>query len=158
INSNTTIIVTANTVSSPTGIPHQPDVISNFIASGSQPDKIDVSAVPGATTFQPTQLVNSTTATVDAHSVAWIQTGGNTLVFVNNTPSRVVASNAAFEFILRGTVNLTAANFVLSSPPAGIAGAPINLGLTTPPEANGGPVTVTVSGVPSGWQLNQGTN
>ncbi len=42
--------------------------------------------------------------------------------------------------------------------PAGIAGSPINLALTNPFAANGGPVTVTVSGVPSGWRLNEGTD
>ena len=39
--------------------------------------------------------------------------------------------------------------------PAGVAGSPINLALTNPADAVGD-VTVTIAGVPSGWNLNQG--
>ena len=42
--------------------------------------------------------------------------------------------------------------------PAGVAGSPINLALANPSAADGEPVAVTVTGVPSGWQLNEGTN
>ena len=42
--------------------------------------------------------------------------------------------------------------------PAGVAGSPINLALTNPSAANGAAVTVTITGVPSDWQLSQGTN
>ena len=41
--------------------------------------------------------------------------------------------------------------------PAGVAGSPINLALANPSTADGDPVAVTVTGVPSGWQLNEGT-
>jgi VCBS repeat-containing protein len=40
--------------------------------------------------------------------------------------------------------------------PAGVAGNPINLGLTNPADHTG-PVTVTIAGVPSGWTLSEGT-
>ncbi len=42
--------------------------------------------------------------------------------------------------------------------PAGAAGSPINLALANPSAANGKTVAITVSGVPSDWQLNEGTN
>ena len=42
--------------------------------------------------------------------------------------------------------------------PAGVAGSPINLALANPSAADGDPVAVTVTGLPSGWQLNEGTN
>jgi hypothetical protein len=42
--------------------------------------------------------------------------------------------------------------------PAGIAGEPINLGLTDPSTDPNDLITVTVTGVPSGWSLNGGTN
>ena len=42
--------------------------------------------------------------------------------------------------------------------PAGVAGSPINLALANPSAANGGPVAVTITGVPSDWALNEGTN
>jgi hypothetical protein len=42
-----------------------------------------------------------------------------------------------------------------ASAPAGIAGSPINLALTD--LASGEAVTLTISGMPSGWTLNQGT-
>jgi hypothetical protein len=40
--------------------------------------------------------------------------------------------------------------------PAGVAGSPINLGLTDPADC-AGPVRVTIAGVPSGWTLSEGT-
>ena len=41
--------------------------------------------------------------------------------------------------------------------PAGVAGEPINLGLTAPSVAAGALVTVAVADVPSGWTINGGT-
>jgi T1SS-143 domain-containing protein len=41
--------------------------------------------------------------------------------------------------------------------PAGIAGSPINLGLTDP-AGHVGPVTVTIAGIPAGWTLSEGTD
>jgi T1SS-143 domain-containing protein len=41
--------------------------------------------------------------------------------------------------------------------PAGIAGSPINLGLTDP-AGHVGPVTVTIAGIPAGWTLSGGTD
>ena len=45
-----------------------------------------------------------------------------------------------------------------TSAPAGIAGDPINLAVTDLSGGQSGPITVTVSGVPSDWSLDQGTN
>ncbi|MGF6165127.1 VCBS repeat-containing protein [Pseudomonas sp. 2725] len=42
--------------------------------------------------------------------------------------------------------------------PAGVAGEPINLALNVPLADISGPVTVTISGVPSGWVFNAGTD
>ncbi|WP_414925046.1 VCBS domain-containing protein, partial [Pseudomonas sp. IT-P291] len=42
--------------------------------------------------------------------------------------------------------------------PAGVAGEPINLALNVPLVDISGPVTVTISGVPSGWVFNAGTD
>ena len=44
-----------------------------------------------------------------------------------------------------------------STAPSGIAGQPINLALTDP-SGVGAPTTVTISGMPVDWSLNQGTN
>jgi hypothetical protein len=41
--------------------------------------------------------------------------------------------------------------------PAGMAGEPINLGLTNPTD-HVGPITVNISGVPSGWTMSEGTD
>src|SRR6266516_4435465 len=41
--------------------------------------------------------------------------------------------------------------------PAGVAGEPINLGLTTPSAEDAALVTVAIAGVPAGWTLNGGT-
>ncbi|WP_454867753.1 beta strand repeat-containing protein [Pseudomonas farris] len=42
--------------------------------------------------------------------------------------------------------------------PAGVAGEPINLALTTPSTDVSGPITVSISGVPSGWIFSAGTD
>ncbi|WP_164486069.1 VCBS domain-containing protein [Pseudomonas chlororaphis] len=42
--------------------------------------------------------------------------------------------------------------------PAGVAGEPINLALNIPLAEINGPVTVAISGVPSGWVFNAGTD
>ncbi|WP_260963154.1 beta strand repeat-containing protein [Pseudomonas citri] len=42
--------------------------------------------------------------------------------------------------------------------PAGVAGEPINLALNAPQADISGPVTMTISGVPSGWVFNAGTD
>ena len=43
--------------------------------------------------------------------------------------------------------------------PAGVAGNPINLALTDPSGGQAtGPITLTLTGVPSDWSLNEGTN
>ncbi|URM30979.1 Ig-like domain-containing protein [Pseudomonas frederiksbergensis] len=42
--------------------------------------------------------------------------------------------------------------------PAGVAGEPINLALNTPSADISGPITVSISGVPSGWIFNAGTD
>ncbi|WP_338318860.1 VCBS domain-containing protein [Bradyrhizobium ottawaense] len=55
---------------------------------------------------------------------------------------------------------LTAADFVLydSSFPAGVAGSPINLGLTDPTADQTDTITVTLAGVASDWIVNGGTD
>ena len=45
-----------------------------------------------------------------------------------------------------------------ASAPAGIAGEPINLALTDLSGGQSGPITVTVTGAPSDWSLDQGTD
>ncbi|WP_223508084.1 VCBS domain-containing protein [Pseudomonas sp. BF-B-25] len=45
-----------------------------------------------------------------------------------------------------------------SNLPAGVAGEPINLALNVPSADISGPITVAISGVPSGWTFNAGTN
>ena len=47
--------------------------------------------------------------------------------------------------------------FQASAAPAGVAGEAINLGLTNPTD-HLGPITVNISGVPSGWTMSAGTD
>ena len=69
-------------------------------------------------------------------------------VTANNTTSGEQGSSATQDI----TVTVT------PDAPAGVAGSAINLALANPSAADGEPVAVTVTGVPSGWQLNEGTN
>jgi hypothetical protein len=136
------------------------DNITNFHTT----DSISFGGLNGITTVQG--LLTSTSTDLAAHSIAWIQSGGNTLVYANTTSSshsQSVTSNSVVEIILNTftAANLAPTNFVLSNGnvgPAGVAGSPINLALTDPQASNGAPVTVTISGMPSDWQLNEGVN
>ena len=60
-----------------------------------------------------------------------------------------ISSVALGDFIDNGGLNTVA--------PAGIAGEPINLGLTSPAADQSAPVTVTVSDLPAGWTLTGAT-
>ena len=55
------------------------------------------------------------------------------------------------------SVGLTDFAPALTAAAAGVAGAPIYLGLTPPVGTDGTSFTVEVSGLPSGWTLNGGT-
>ena len=66
-------------------------------------------------------------------------------------PSSISSNNTVTQ-----TVAITVTS--VTDGPAGVAGSPINLALANPSAADGGPVAVTITGVPSGWQLNEGTN
>jgi hypothetical protein len=80
--------------------------------------------------------------------------------------AQILGSDIAYVGFSAGTgaeaSTQTISNFTFEdgtfSSPAGVAGSPINLALTNPSAANGEPITVTVTGVPSDWQLNEGTN
>src|SRR3984893_15343313 len=129
------------------------DRINSFSVAN---DKIDTSAVTGATTYQG-QLANTST-NINAHSAAWLQSGGNTLVYVNNTGGAVAESSAAMKIVLSGTLTLTASDFSLSLTPAGDAGNPINLALADPTLDPSDSVAVSVAGMGADWSLSGGTH
>jgi VCBS repeat-containing protein len=82
---------------------------------------------------------------------AWDQTSGT--ASVNGTPHIADTTTNG------GTTAFSTASVTWSvSHPAGIAGSPINLALTDPSTGPSDTITVTVSGVPSDWSLNAGTN
>ncbi|MEA2921827.1 MAG: large repetitive protein, partial [Bradyrhizobium sp.] len=88
------------------------DTIYNFAAAGSSQDTIDFSAI---TTITATQgaLANAST-NVAAHSVAWIESGGNTIVYANTSTAAETQGHADMEIILTGiNLNLTASDFIL---------------------------------------------
>ena len=94
---------------------------------------------------------------------------GATVAFVANIGGtahtyifeQVGNSASATNDILVDLVGVTLSNLTTLIPshilPAGVAGNPINLGLTDPPN-HVGPVTVTIAGVPSGWTLSEGAD
>ena len=78
----------------------------------------------------------------------------------SNTANRVQVATLNNVTTLAGVTAITASDIVVYDStlgPAGIAGSPINLGLTNPP-GNVGTVTVTISGIPTGWTLTGGTD
>ena len=122
-----------------------PDTITNFIGS----DVIDTLTLTGITAYQG-QITGS--AQVAAHSIAWLQSGGNTIVYANATGSAENQGSADMAIVLTGTLTLSSVNF--HHAPAGVSGQAINLALPDAPGGQTNLVTVTIGGVPSGWSLN----
>ena len=78
----------------------------------------------------------------------------------SNTASRVQVATLNNVTTLAGVANITASDIVVHDStlgPAGIAGNPINLGLADA-VTRADVSTVTISGLPAGWTLNQGTD
>ena len=75
----------------------------------------------------------------------------DSLTVTTTDPSSISSNNTVTQ-----TVAITVTG--VTDGPAGVAGSPINLALANPSAADGGPVALTITGVPSGWQLNEGTN
>ncbi|WP_349628829.1 VCBS domain-containing protein [Bradyrhizobium sp. AUGA SZCCT0177] len=78
----------------------------------------------------------------------------------NNASGRTQVATLDNVTTLAGISALTNADFVVyngSVAPAGIAGSPINLGLTDPVAGHLGDIAVTIDGIPSGWTVSGGT-
>jgi hypothetical protein len=78
----------------------------------------------------------------------------------NDTTNRVQVATLDNVTTLAGVAAITASDIVIydsTVAPAGVAGAPINLGLTDPSPDHVGAITVTVGGA-SAWSLSEGTD
>ena len=134
------------------------DTILDF-TSGS--DHLDLSGISGLTTFKVAGLTSPSDA-IPAHTIAWFYDAANnqTIVYGNNTASALHGGSAGLlEMHLAGVASVGLSDFTpaLTSAAAGVAGEPIYLGLTAPLGTAGTGFTVEVSGLPSGWALNGGT-
>ena len=95
----------------------------------------------------------ATSAGANIGFVANIGGTAHTYIFdqIGNTPN---ANNDILVDLVGVTLtSLGGANLA----PAGVAGEPINLGLTNPTD-HVGSITVNISGVPSGWTMSEGTD
>ena len=134
------------------------DTITDF-TSGSDKIQFNTTSLSGIASSQG--VLSSATDSVAAHKVAWfVDTANNqTIVYANNTGAALNGGDAGLlEIHLSGAPTLTGSDFTFGGAPAGIAGEPINLGLTDPSTDYVGAITVTVGGVPTGWTLSGGTN
>ena len=87
---------------------------------------------------------------------ATLSNGTWTLTTSNNV---VDQARLTFVALVTGNAGNTATASITELDPAGVAGSPINLALTDPSGGQAtGPFTLTFTGVPSDWSLNQGTN
>ncbi|RXT45864.1 hypothetical protein B5V01_13620, partial [Mesorhizobium erdmanii] len=137
------------------------DTIADF-TSGS--DKIDLTSFTASafTTFKTSDLG---AASVAAHTIAWHFDSANnqTIVYANQTSGALAQGNSGLlEIHLAGTPSVAVGDFLdtgglVSVAPAGIAGEPINLGLTDPSRV-GALISVTVKDVPSGWTIEGATH
>jgi hypothetical protein len=89
---------------------------------------------------------------VEAESKLTLSDGSNTgpftlTVTANNTfPGEAASSRSQTINVINGVG------------PAGVAGSPINLALANPSAANGETIAVTITGIPSNWTPDEGTN
>ena len=83
------------------GFTHGADIIDFTTIAG-------INATPGAVQG----LLASAATNINAHSIAWIESGGNTLVYANTTASAEAQGSAQMEIVLLGTsLGLTSADF-----------------------------------------------
>ncbi len=110
-------------------------------------------------------------------SGSYADTGGSGVVEVDVTDTTRGHSNSGDATLHSGTwtysnnrldsndsLTITATDLagnqttITAKAPAGTAGSPINLALANSAATSAGPISVAVSAVPAGWQLNEGTN
>ena len=122
-------------------------------------DKIDLTAFApaiGQTAFTGglTQLIGTSVA---ANTIAWFFNGTQTIVYANPTGGTLnVGASGLLEIHLAGVSSVALGDFLtVKTAPAGLAGEPINLGLTA--ANDGAVVTMTIADVPSEWTVNGGT-
>ena len=118
----------------------------------------DNGAAIGSATFDgSTWTVSGLFSSVSYASGVYTILTSSTTVIKNGDTLKITAYDAA-NLTASKSVTLTQ-NSTFQVAPAGIAGDPINLALTDPSGGQAtGPITLTVTGVPSDWSLNQGTN
>ena len=136
-----------------------------LIADGDEvpPGSDDDAATYNASLSDPTHGVLVFTFAADSdgltHDLSIIAVNGTiegaNNVVVNTTPFIGLLSN---HVLLNGTTVQQHLGLNEPAAPAGVAGEPINLALTDLSGGQSGPVTVTVTGAPSDWSLDQGTN
>jgi VCBS repeat-containing protein len=99
-------------------------------------------------------LTVDTDTSVGGGELAMVMTTG---AFTFQPPAGLSSESVGYVLVDRdGDTKSSMLHFSAAVLPAGVAGSPINLGLTDPADY-AGPVTVTIAGVPSGWTLSEGT-
>src|SRR5207253_2165343 len=124
---------------------------------------LSISGIPSGTTLNDgagghTFTADATHTSVDVSG--WILSSA---LGIKNAPN-----NSAFNLTLTTTerdaegnlsTTTTATETVhIGNGPAGIAGSAINLALSDPSTGPSEPVSITITGVPSGWVVNNGTD
>ncbi|SFJ27870.1 calcium-binding protein, partial [Bradyrhizobium sp. Gha] len=133
------------------------DRVTDF-TSGS--DKVQFNLGDGVNSVANTALTTAN-GSVAANTAAWfVDTANNqVIVYANPTASALSGGNPGLiEIHLTGTTTFAKTDITTGgTAPAGVAGEPINLALTSP-TGNDTPVTLTVTGAPSDWTLSGGTH
>ncbi|MDH2354847.1 calcium-binding protein [Bradyrhizobium sp. SSUT112] len=133
------------------------DTITDFTSGA---DKVQFNSGDGVTAVANTAL-GSANGSVAANTAAWfVDTANNqVIVYANPTSGALNGGNAGLiEIHLTGTTTFAKADIATGgAAPAGVAGEPIALGLTSP-TGDDAAVTVTITGAPSDWTLNGGTH
>ncbi|WP_223462618.1 beta strand repeat-containing protein, partial [Pseudomonas sp. A-R-26] len=122
----------------------------DLIDASSQTTSQITTGIGGGATNTYVIVFNSTTSKGEI----WFDTDWS------NTASRVQVATLNTVTTLAGVTNITASDIVVydnTLGPAGVAGSPINVGLADA-VTRADVATVTISGLPTDWTLNQGTD
>ena len=110
----------------------------------------------GGSGVQSVKVYLGSISTTNYLGTATLSNGTWTLTTPHNVPD---SSHLTFVAVVTDNAGNTNTASVTVADPAGVAGNPINLALTDPSGGQAtGPITLTFTGVPSDWSLNQGTN
>ena len=129
--------------------------INALTAKPTKGTPMDVVVLPGVTIAQNSNGKNEFTTTGSTLNLSAFPDGGSNTINISNNGNVIIGIQETLKNGQEAAVVFEVTQSAAKGP-AGIAGSPINLALSEPSSTNGEPISVAVSGLPTGWSLNEG--